>query len=291
MNIQPLPGPFGLEIRETDLSQSLTSDTVARLINLLHENRVIVIRGQTLEPARFQNFAEHFGSPHPHVLTHRRMARFPALMTVTNVSRPGVPFINGAAHWHTDQSYEAQPASATLLYSVKAPRVGAQTRYVDMIHAYDTLDERDKQLIETLKVEHLYGTGIVASKEDKALSPLISKMQTQAMPVVYHPLARAHPVTGRKTLYSPCGTSRGIVGMSIEKARELLKRLTQHALNPANQYWHQHQVGDVIVWDTAATLHAASPNHEATCEQDTRLLHRISVKGNPPSFSVHDSSD
>ena len=286
MNVQKLPGPFGVDINGVDLSQDLSSETVSRLIDLLHENRVMVIRGQTLEPARFLEFGGHFGRPHPHVLTHRHMPGFPALLTVSNVSRPGAPFINGAEHWHTDQSYEEEPASATMLYSIKAPKAGAQTRYADMVHAYDTLDDPTKGLIDNLEVEHLYGSGI-AARADTMMppSPLMTKEQTDAVPAVRHRLVRPHPVTGRKTLYSPCGTSRGVTGMSVHAAATLLKKLTDHALQPGNQYWHQYRVGDVVVWDTAATLHSASPNREATGEHDTRVLHRISVKGVPPSLS------
>lgn len=285
MKVQPLAGPFGVEIAGVTLAQDLAPDTISRLISLLHAHRVIVIREQTLEPANFLKFGEHFGHPHPHVLTHRRMPGYPAMLTVSNISVPGAPFINGAAHWHTDQSYEQEPASATMLYSIKAPREGAQTRYVDMVQAYDTLDDETKDKIEDLQVEHLYGTGIAARAGEIVPSPLMTKAQTEAVPSVHHRLVRPHPVTGRKTLYSPCGTSRGIVGMARAQAGELLNKLADHALQPSNQYWHQYRVGDVIVWDTAATMHCASLNHEATCEEDTRVLYRISVKGRPPSLA------
>ena len=285
MNVQPLPGPFGVEIEDIVLSSNLEADTVERLINLLHNHRVIVIRGQSLEPANFLRFGEHFGRPHPHVLTHRRMEGYPAMLTVSNISQPGAPFINGAAHWHTDQSYEQEPASATMLYSIKAPQEGGRTGYVDMAHAYDTLDDDDKHLLEDLQVEHLYGPGIAAREGEIMPSPLVGKEQREAVPAVRHRLVRPHPVTGRKTLYSPCGTSRGIVGMTSEAAGKLLNELAEYALQPTNQYWHQYRVGDVIVWDTAATMHCASLNHEATCEEDTRVLLRISVKGLPPSLT------
>ena len=34
---------------------------------------------------------------------------------------------NGAALWHTDQSYESEPASATMLYSIRAPQSGGES--------------------------------------------------------------------------------------------------------------------------------------------------------------------
>ena len=282
--VKRLPGPFGVEFEGLDVSVPLPSETVVRILDLLHENRVLVFRDQTLALDRYQVLSEHFGRPHPHVLTHRRLDDFPAIISVTNVTQDGAPYVNGAAHWHTDQSYEEEPASATMLYSVKAPNSGAQTRFVDMVHAYESLDPSTKVEIESLEVEHLYGSGIAASTEDGQPSPLINQRQVDAVPAVRHRLVRPHPVTGRKALYSPCGTSRGIVGMPLPAAKDLLERLTEHALKPSNQYWHQYRVGDVVVWDTAATMHAASPIEAAAGEVDIRLLYRISVKGIPSSL-------
>ena len=39
---------------------------------------------------------------------------------------------NGAAFWHTDQSYEAVPSSATMLFSIKSPEAGGETQLADL---------------------------------------------------------------------------------------------------------------------------------------------------------------
>ena len=44
----------------------------------------------------------------------------------------------------------------------------------------------------------------------------------------------------------------------------------------------KYATGDVIEWDTLATVHRALDQKAATGPADTRLLHRISVKGLPP---------
>ena len=59
--------------------------------------------------------------------------------------------------------------------------------------------------------------------------------------------------------------------------------LKVHAIRPEFVISHEYAVGDVLAWDTAATLHRAPMLDRATGPGDSRLLHRISVKGGPPS--------
>ncbi|NIR39531.1 MAG: TauD/TfdA family dioxygenase, partial [Actinobacteria bacterium] len=47
---------------------------------------------------------------------------------------------NGAALWHTDQSYESSPATATMLYSIIAPARGGETQFCDMVGALNDLN-------------------------------------------------------------------------------------------------------------------------------------------------------
>ena len=102
---------------------------------------------------------------------------------------------------------------------------------------------------------------------------------------VTHPLARRHPVTGRKALYAVAGTSHGIVDMEDEAALALLDELKEHATQPAFTYSHAYATGDVVAWDDAATLHAATLIDPATGPDDTRMLYRISIKGAPDGFT------
>jgi alpha-ketoglutarate-dependent taurine dioxygenase len=84
---------------------------------------------------------------------------------------------------------------------------------------------------------------------------------------------RPHPVTGRKALYAVSGSSFGIVAMPEDEARALLDELAAHATQPKYQYSLTYGVGDVVVWDNASLLHAATlvdPN-------DPRTLWRITV--------------
>ena len=57
---------------------------------------------------------------------------------------------------------------------------------------------------------------------------------------------RIHPITGRRVLYSPCGTNLGVVGWSSARSFELLSRLMEHCLQPHYRHDHMYSVGDIV---------------------------------------------
>merc|ERR1711988_469139 len=73
--------------------------------------------------------------------------------------------------------------------------------------------------------------------------------------VCYHQLVRPHPVTGKKAIYSPCGTNVGVVGWSSEESFDFLAKITQHCLQPKYRYDHRYESGDVVFWDVQVTMH------------------------------------
>lgn len=273
---KPLYGDFGAEISGVDLSRPLNDDDIGAIMAALHEHQVIVVREQTLTPEQFNRYGRHFGTPMQHVLDHKRLPGHPDILLLTNIFENGEPvgIYDGAAFWHTDQSYDADPASATILYSIQAPREGGETMIADMFRAYDTLSPSMQDRIADLRAFHYYTAG----GDDGELA---NDAQRAAVPAVSHPLVRPHPVTGRKALYAVTGSVRGIEGMPADEAQNLLAELRAHALQDALVHRHKYAAGDVIAWDTASTLHSATHIAPATGPDDTRLLHRISVKGRP----------
>jgi taurine dioxygenase len=280
--LRPLWDRFGVEIQGLDLSRQLAPATVAAILAALHRHLVILFRGQKLDPAGLVRFSRHFGEPIPHVLDHLRLPGYPEIFTLSNAPERPEEVRNGAAYWHTDQSYEAEPASATMLYALEVPRVGGETLFADMNAAYDALSDEVRRRIGSLEVEHLYGNRDAGLYGEPIAAPLINQAQVQRVPSVAHRLVRPHPITGRPTLYAVAGTSRAIVGWPEEQGMGLLAELKAHATNPRFVRSHRYEVGDLIVWDTAATLHAGTPIEASRGADDRRLMHRISVRGCPP---------
>ena len=280
--ITPLDAVLGAEIRGVDIDAGVGDTLMRTLTGALYAHRVIVIRDQRLDKDQYLRFGRQWGAPIPHVLDHMRMPGYPELMTVGNTEkRDEDPKIrNGAALWHTDQSYEKVPASATMLYSIVAPERGGETRYCDMATAYDNLDEATRRRIDGIEVAHKYGRGKRRPGEPPS-NPIINDEQDRRVPPIYHPLVMRHPITGRKTLYALGHGAYAIKGMPDGEAETLLDALKEHALQERHIYRHKYSVGDLVVWDTLQTMHAATPIDIAMSKGDARLLWRISVRGRP----------
>ena len=281
-SITPLNAAFGAEIRGVDLGAGADDTLMRWLTGALYEHRVIVIRDQSLDKESYLGFGRQWGTPIPHVLDHMRMPGYPELLTVGNTEkRDEDPKIrNGAALWHTAQSYEEVPASATMLYSLIAPEQGGETQFCDMAAAYDNLGEAVKQRIDGIRVAHKYGRG-KRRKDEPPANPIVNDDQDQRVPPVYHPLVMPHAVTGRRALYALGHGAYAIEGMADAEAEALLDGLKDHALEERHIYRHKYAAGDLVVWDTLQTMHAATPIGVATGKADSRLLWRISVRGRP----------
>lgn len=275
---QPLDGNFGVSVRDVDLVR-LSDCGLKALLMTLYENRFVVVETGGLSPREYVAFARRVGEP----IRLSGDEEFPEIARITNMSTDTLSTRKGAAHWHTDQSFREELSSVTMLYSLQVPTHGGETRFCDMAAAYRALPETRQRQIAKLMVEHRHGVSVAARPEDH--TPIPPKGWDYR--TVYHPLVRSHPVTGEKTLYAVTGTSQGIEGMDREVARELLTELGDHAFQERFIAAHAHRVHDLLMWDNPTTMHSASPIGRATGPDDTRLIHRISLRGYPPMFGTH----
>lgn len=276
LRVAPLSGNFGAEVPQADVT-SLTDAALKRILLCLYGQRFVVLRTAGITKAQFVEFARRVGDP----IRLSGDPDFPEIAHITNVGIDAKARRLGAAHWHTDQSFRHQVSSITMLYSVNVPAQGGETKFCDMVAAYATLPESTRLRIEDLTVVHRHGVSVAARPGDHVPIPPKGWDQSTA---VTHPLVRRHPVTGQKTLYAITGTSQGIVGMAQAEAESLLNELCDHAFQDRFVARHKYRVHDLILWDNPTTLHSATPIAAATGPEDTRLLHRISLRGIPSVF-------
>ena len=272
----PLSGNFGAEVTQADVT-CLSDADLKRILLCLYGQRFVVFRNAGLTRAQFVAFARRIGDP----IRLSGDPDFPEIANITNVGIDAKAERRGAAHWHTDQSFRNQVSSITMLYSVNVPVQGGETRFCDMAGAYAALPEPTKRRIEDLTVIHRHGVSVAARPGDHV--PIPPKGWDQSTTVT-HPLVRRHPITGQRTLYAITGTSQGIVGMEQAEAESLLKELCDHAFQDRFVARHKYRVHDLILWDNPTTMHSATPMAAATGPDDTRLLHRISLRGTPSVF-------
>ena len=281
LKLKPLSPGFGFEARDVDLSQPASDEAFAEIEDAFFRAQVLVFRNQTLTPSRFLGFARRFGPPEPHVIDQFHHPADPNILILSNRVENGkaIGLADAGTYFHTDYSYLDIPARATTLYSIEVPAAGGNTLFANQYAAYDDLTDTMKRRIDPLLGIHHYGNRNNQDETSRTVASVLTAEQKAKMPLITHPLARAHPVTGRKALYAVSGSSFGIVGMPDDEARWLLDELGAHATQPKYRLSLMYGVGDVVIWDNASLLHAATlvdPAHP-------RTLWRITLKEPAPS--------
>ena len=272
---RPLCAGFGVETFDADVARPLSDAEFAAIERAFFTGQVLVLRGHTLTPAQFHAFARRFGPPQPHVIDQFHHPANPDILILSNRRKDGVPvgLADAGTYFHTDYSYLQVPARATTLYSIEVPKVGGDTLFANQYAAYDDLPDAMKRRIEPLVGIHHYGNRNDQDEASRTAASQLTPEQKARMPLITHRIVRPHPVTGRRALYAVSGSSFGIVGLPDDEAYGLLDELAAHATQPTYRYGLKYGAGDVVVWDNASLLHAATlidPN-------DPRTLWRITV--------------
>ncbi|MEP6679515.1 MAG: TauD/TfdA family dioxygenase [Betaproteobacteria bacterium] len=276
LHLKPLSSGFGLEAWGVDLTKPLTDEAYAEIEDAFFDGQVLAFRQQRLTTQDFLAFARRFGRPEPHVIDQFHHPDNPNILILSNVEIDGEPqgLADAGTYFHTDYSYLAVPARATMLYSIEVPEVGGDTLFANQYAAYDGLPAATKRRIDPLIAVHHYGNRHVAEGEARTAASTLTDEQKARMPLITHPVVRRHPVTGQKALYAVSGSSYGIIGMPDDEAVALLDELAAHATQPKYHLSFRYGVGDLVIWDNASLLHSAT----LVDALHSRTLWRITVK-------------
>jgi len=267
-------GDFGAEAEEI-------SPRFPEVWDAFFAAQVLVFRAQQFTPSAYLAFARQFGRPEPHVIDQFHHREHADILILSNRQKDGQPIglADAGTYFHTDYSYLDVPARCTLLYSIEVPKKGGDTLFADQYAAYDGLPAAMKKRVDGLVALHHYGNRDDLDKRSRTVASVLNEEQESRMKWVRHPVARRHPITGRKALYAVSGSSFGIEGMPEDEAISLLDELKAHATQEKYQCRLKYGVGDVVIWDNAALLHSAT----LTDPDDPRTLWRITIKEERPS--------
>ena len=279
---EKLDGPFGRSVYGLDLTDHISDGKLQTLTKALYDHRVLILKNQACTIDQYLKFGRLWGTPIQHVVDTSRMPDYPDLLSVGNLPDKDDVSRNSAAFWHTDQAYESDVATATMLYARKVPTTGGETRIADTKAAYDDLDSSIKKNIENLTAVHFYGS--TSGRDGERKTRELTDAQAARVPPVLHPLVRPHTITGEQALYAVSGTAFAIDGMKEGEANSLFAELKAHCLQDKYLYSHKYEVGDIAIWDTQMTLHCATPIGAPTDTDSERLLWRISVRGKPAIY-------
>ena len=279
LDIRPVTGTIGAEIRGVQLSGDLDAGTVREIEAALVRHKVIFFRGQDhLDNAEHEAFAGLFGDP---------------------VAHPTVPVAEGskylleldskegyaASSWHTDVTFVDAYPKGSILRALNVPEAGGDTLWANGETAYEGLPEPLRQLVNNLWAVHTndydYAVQFGLSKDaSQAIKDRAKFQQDIFASTVYeteHPLVRVHPVSGQRSLLLGHFV-RNFIGLSKADSARLYNILQDHITKPENTVRWRWQPGDVAFWDNRATQHRAI----ADFGLQRRTLRRATVAGEVP---------
>tara|TARA_B100000902_G_C27216729_1_gene867402 strand:+ start:75 stop:935 length:861 start_codon:yes stop_codon:yes gene_type:complete len=282
-SVKKLSETFVGEVAGIDLSNDLDQALVSNIRSALLEYKVLVFRGQNISNKEHVEFSNKFGLPEYHSVTQYTLPEFPEILVFSNRGDQGTkPIANGGSYWHSDMSYKAIPPLGSILYALEVPPEGGETKFCDMVAAYENLSTEYKQKIDGLYALHSYLPRFIASrKADNEFQKNkfeLSESQKSEFTEVTHPIVRIHPENNSKALFVNEGFTIRIRGVVESESKKILINLFKNTTKDCFIYTHQWEVGDVVFWDNRSTMHKA-------CEYDlkySRRMQRTTIRGDSP---------
>jgi alpha-ketoglutarate-dependent sulfate ester dioxygenase len=273
IEISPVTGTIGAELRGVDLASDLSDETVAEIRAALLANRVIFFRDQSLDYESQVAFGRRLGTltlGHPTIQSPRDK---PLMEEVD--SAKGAP----AADWHTDVTFLDQPVSFTCLRGVVIPEVGGDTMWANTVNAYAMLSPELRALADSLRVIHTNAPGDVRIDGGRS-NPAWIESGKQFMSTIYraeHSAVVVHPETGERALLLG-GFAHRLVGYPNDLSRAIIRTFQAQVTRPENTVRWQWRVGDVAIWDNRSTQHCAVVDYGDAY----RRCERVTVSGQTP---------
>lgn len=287
LTIELLDAPLGARVLGVDARVPWDDSAQEAISAAFIEHHVLVFPGDSsgtiMDPAQMLAFSARFGDPISEVNRSKRDSELPEVShlvsTITAREEGGdlklqfQPAIR-SGHFHTDQSFQAIPARATLLHAHEIPSHGGSTWFCDTAAAYDALPDEMKARLAGLKAVHCYDSMRVPHRAMRR-----TQEEIDDTPEVIHPLVRTHPESGRKALYLNFNRLDRIVGMEREDSDALLDKLGEWVAQERFIYKHTWHIGDTVVWDNRCTLHRVEYDSPAG---ERRIMLRVVTRGDRP---------
>jgi taurine dioxygenase len=276
ITIQPCNGP-GAEIGNIDLRDPVGDDDLAILRQAYAKHGLLLFRDQQISPEQHIAFAERWGD----ININRFFTPVDNYPQIAQVLKEADQTTNIGGGWHTDHSYDVEPALGSILVARELPSGGGDTLFADMAAAYDALDDTTRAKLDGLEAihstKHVFGGESVYQEDADVEGRIGNPEAADAMEDVVHPVVITHPLSGRKILYVNPAFTIGIKGWSPQESADLLLPLYDHAMQDRFVTRFQWKPGSIAFWDNRATWHNAENDYHG----ERRLMHRITLEGSP----------
>jgi taurine dioxygenase len=286
LQVRPLSGAIGAELRGLDLKRPLPEETVADVRAALLRYKVVFFPGQHLTPDEHVAFGSQFGEvtpAHPVLpgiegnaqvfeIDYSKSAQlYAAYGDVARRKRE----TNGLS-WHTDVTFVERPPLGSILNAIVIPEAGGDTAWSNQAAAFAALSPALQGFLRTLTAVHdgsdqfgalleAFGEGVWENEAFRSLAP------------VEHPVVRTHPETGEEVLFVNPGFTSHIKDLAPSESEALLGFLYDHSTKPEFTVRYHWTAGDVGFWDNRATQHSVVGDFDGA-----RVIQRITLRGDEP---------
>lgn len=251
-DVRRLAGALGAEVRGVALAD-VSEDDIAEIKRLMNEHMALFFPDQNLSVDEHVAFGRHFGRLEGHPNLDNPVTKHPELFELM-ASQGGI-----ADEWHTDLTFQEEPALMSILNMVKCPATGGDTMWSNLCIAFDELSPPMQEMCSGLT----------------ALHDAHPHGKPEMMAV--HPVVRVHPETGARALYVSEHFTRRIVEMSAPESDTLLRFLTRWVQNPKFTVRYSWTEGTIGMWDNRCTQH-----HVLNDFNEERIIQRVTVIGDRP---------
>ncbi|MDN7141870.1 TauD/TfdA family dioxygenase [Pseudomonas sp. JQ170] len=273
LDIHPVAGRIGAEIRGVQLSADLEPAVIEAIQAALVQHKVIFFHAQQhLDDQGQEAFAHLLGEPIAHPTVPVREGTRYVLELDGGEGRR-------ANSWHTDVTFVDAYPKASILRSVVAPDFGGDTVWANTATAYQDLPAELQALADQLWAVHSNEYDYAAAKPNVTLEQQESyrRIFTSTVYETEHPVVRVHPVSGEKTLLLGHFVKR-LKGYSQFDSTHLFNLLQSHVTRLENTVRWRWQAGDVAIWDNRATQHYAVDDYGT----QGRVVRRVTLQGDVP---------
>ena len=274
ISINVLPG-VGAEILGVDIAGGLASSELETIKQTFSQHGLVFFRNQKISEADHIDLAEVFGD----INVNRFFAANPEYPQIAMVSKEPDQIANIGGGWHTDHSYDQEPALGSILVARELPPSGGDTWFTSMYKAYDSLSDGLKETLEGLSAvhsaKHVFGPQGDYEATGSASGRIGNAGAALEMEDPIHPVVISHPLSGRKALYVNAGFTLRFDGWTDEESAPLLAYLYGRAIVDENITRFKWENGSIAFWDNRATWHFAQNDYPG----QRRVMHRVTIEG------------
>ena len=270
LEIKPLTGGGGAEILGADVTDA---NQFSEIHQAFADHGVVAIRDQHINPEQQIAFARCFGE----INVNRFFANVEGHPEIALVLKEKDQKKNIGGGWHTDHSYDSEPAMCSMLHAIETPEVGGDTIFASMYTSFEALSDGLKDTLRGMQAwhssRHVFGAKARMDSETSKTGRIGNA--DAANQDSLHPVVIRHPLSGREALYINPGFTTNFEGWSEPESKALMTFLEDHCTQPEFTCRVRWRPGTITIWDNRATWHKAVNDYHG----HRRLMHRITIEG------------